>query len=315
MRKLVFISIGGGKGGVGKTFFSTTLGVLLAEKGFKTLILDFDLGGANVHTFLGMEPSALCLDKVIGKERRRVDDIIVPSPVDNLYVVVGARENYRSMSINNFTKNRMLKEVRKMDFDYVIADLGAGTSLFTLDVFVNSDLSIGIVSPESVSTENFFRFMKCAFYRKVDVLWRKYRRYFENSLIEMESIRYPQSILTQLEMQSPQGGALVREGVESMKFAIVLNMITRGEEVGRGDMIKKLAGAYLGVNLLYLGWIPFCEKVRTVMNGGVPLIYRIDDWNLKESFSQIALSITKFTESRNGERGLLSFARGLPGSY
>src|SRR5690606_13001817 len=50
------IAVGGGKGGAGKTVLSTNLSVALAERGHRVLLVDADLGGANVHTVLGVPP-------------------------------------------------------------------------------------------------------------------------------------------------------------------------------------------------------------------------------------------------------------------
>jgi len=44
--------IGGGKGGVGKSFITANLGALLAKQGKRVVLVDLDLGGSNLHTFL-----------------------------------------------------------------------------------------------------------------------------------------------------------------------------------------------------------------------------------------------------------------------
>ena len=47
------IAVAGAKGGVGKSVFAANLAVYLSVKGFKTVVVDLDLGGANVHLYLG----------------------------------------------------------------------------------------------------------------------------------------------------------------------------------------------------------------------------------------------------------------------
>jgi flagellar biosynthesis protein FlhG len=47
-------AIGGGKGGTGKTFISSAMGTCLAGKGKKVVLIDIDIGGANLHSFLGI---------------------------------------------------------------------------------------------------------------------------------------------------------------------------------------------------------------------------------------------------------------------
>ena len=53
MGKVILVS--SGKGGTGKTMFSVNLGALLAEKGYKTILLDMDMGLRNMDLYLGME--------------------------------------------------------------------------------------------------------------------------------------------------------------------------------------------------------------------------------------------------------------------
>ena len=52
----IIVAVGGGKGGVGKSFLSTNIGIFLANMGFNTVIVDCDLGAPNVHTCLGEPP-------------------------------------------------------------------------------------------------------------------------------------------------------------------------------------------------------------------------------------------------------------------
>ncbi|MCJ7664955.1 MAG: P-loop NTPase, partial [Desulfobacterales bacterium] len=47
-------AIAGGKGGIGKSFVTANLGIALCERGKKVIVVDADLGGANLHTLLGI---------------------------------------------------------------------------------------------------------------------------------------------------------------------------------------------------------------------------------------------------------------------
>src|SRR5512133_2302408 len=57
--------IGGGKGGTGKSFFTGSLGYLLAKQGYRTLLIDVDLGAANLHTIVGVPNPSRCLSDFI----------------------------------------------------------------------------------------------------------------------------------------------------------------------------------------------------------------------------------------------------------
>jgi len=55
-RKIIW-TIGGGKGGSGKSFITANVGICLAKSGLRVILIDADLGGANLHTFLGDFPA------------------------------------------------------------------------------------------------------------------------------------------------------------------------------------------------------------------------------------------------------------------
>jgi flagellar biosynthesis protein FlhG len=63
----VIWTIGGGKGGSGKSFITTNIGICLSKLGARIILIDADLGGANLHTFLGILPPVPSLSDFIKK--------------------------------------------------------------------------------------------------------------------------------------------------------------------------------------------------------------------------------------------------------
>ena len=62
-------AVGGGKGGVGKSTISTLLAFWLARMGKKTILIDVELGGANLHTFMGIKSPPRTLNDYITKHK------------------------------------------------------------------------------------------------------------------------------------------------------------------------------------------------------------------------------------------------------
>jgi flagellar biosynthesis protein FlhG len=70
-RKVVW-TIGGGKGGSGKSFITTNIGICLSQMGVRVILVDADLGGANLHTFLGIHPPVPSLSDFLQKRVTRL---------------------------------------------------------------------------------------------------------------------------------------------------------------------------------------------------------------------------------------------------
>ena len=88
------IAVTGGKGGVGKTNLSVNLAVSLAEMGKRTLLMDADLGLANVDVLLGVSPKFTLADLVAG--RCQLEDVLVEGPEGLL--IVPASSGFRHMA-------------------------------------------------------------------------------------------------------------------------------------------------------------------------------------------------------------------------
>ena len=82
-------TIGGGKGGTGKSFIISSVGNCLASQDKKVVLIDADLGGANLHTFLGIEKPRISLTDFFEK-KVPLPDIIVDSGVKNMGFLIGA---------------------------------------------------------------------------------------------------------------------------------------------------------------------------------------------------------------------------------
>jgi flagellar biosynthesis protein FlhG len=68
-------AVGGGKGGIGKSVLSILISMALAEKGKDTVVIDGDLGGANLHTFMGIRTPSRTLNDFISRQYATLDDV------------------------------------------------------------------------------------------------------------------------------------------------------------------------------------------------------------------------------------------------
>src|SRR6476620_6664089 len=76
------IAVGGGKGGIGKSLGSANLGSALAKRGAKVVLVALDLGGANLHTCLGVGQPKVTLSDFIDRKVQNLEDVLVPTPFE-----------------------------------------------------------------------------------------------------------------------------------------------------------------------------------------------------------------------------------------
>ena len=146
-------AVGGGKGGVGKSFLTTNIGVLLAKEGKRVVLMDLDLGGANLHTCLGVTDLDRGVSDFLMRRYEELEEALVPTQVPNLFLLSGAQDSLNIANPKYAQKIRLLRELKKIEADYILMDLGAGTSFNTLDFFIAADTQLLVAIPEPTSIE------------------------------------------------------------------------------------------------------------------------------------------------------------------
>ena len=121
-------SVGGGKGGIGKSLLTASLGFQLARMGKRVVLIDADLGGANLHTCLGLPGPERTLADFIQRRADRIEDVVVETGFSGLRLISGASDFLAAANIKHAQKVRVLNRIRALDVDVVLLDLGAGTS-------------------------------------------------------------------------------------------------------------------------------------------------------------------------------------------
>jgi flagellar biosynthesis protein FlhG len=103
-------AVGGGKGGTGKSFLASSLGLSMASRGRRVVLLDADLGGANMHSFLGIKRPERSLTDFFDR-RVPLEELVVNSGVEGLGLVIGDLGSL-SVDIKHTQKLKLLRHVR-----------------------------------------------------------------------------------------------------------------------------------------------------------------------------------------------------------
>lgn len=141
------ITITSGKGGVGKTTTTANLGIALAQRGCRVIVIDTDIGLRNLDMILGLESRIVydLVDVVEGACRLR-QALVKDRRVEGLYLLPAAQTRDKT-SINPAQMKALCKQLRP-DFDYILIDSPAGIELGFRNAMVPADRLIVVTTPE-----------------------------------------------------------------------------------------------------------------------------------------------------------------------
>src|SRR5262245_41895062 len=166
-------AVGGGKGGVGKSVIAASLAAAIAGTGRRCAAIDADLGGANLHTLLGVSRPRRTLSHLLTGEVGSLAELMVHTSVPNLWLVSGNDALLEMANPKHGQKQMLLRYIRGLDVDDVLLDLGAGSAFNVLDFFLLARRGLVVVTPEPTAIENAEHFLKAAFYRSLRVAARR----------------------------------------------------------------------------------------------------------------------------------------------
>ncbi|NOZ12869.1 MAG: MinD/ParA family protein [Acidobacteria bacterium] len=253
-------AVGGGKGGTGKSFVTSGLGVCLAERGLKVILVDADFGGANLHTYCAvLKPGHSYGEFVRGSAQ--LSELILETPVPGLSIIAGDLNSSGTNPMTYALKVKFFRQLKKLQADVVLLDLGAGSHHKTLDVFLEADRMIVVTVPERMAIENLYVFIKSAFFRKLSPLFTKagirneareiWARRSDFNLSSMEEFT------DYLSGHYPEFGQLYGEAMRDFRVHIVLNKVRDYRQTETGFAVKSMTEKYLGIPASFAGHVRY----------------------------------------------------------
>ncbi|MBV8501548.1 MAG: MinD/ParA family protein [Paucibacter sp.] len=180
------LAVTSGKGGVGKTFVTANLAAALAERGQKVLVLDADLGLANLDVVLNLYPKLTLHD--VFTERCTLDDAILPAPGGFSVLLAGSGlVEYSRLTPDVREKLLHILDTVKPRYDWVLLDTGAGISDVVLYAISLAKDVMVVATPEPTSLTDAYATIKVLATqqdrRKIGLLINQANRAGEGKLI------------------------------------------------------------------------------------------------------------------------------------
>jgi flagellar biosynthesis protein FlhG len=271
------LAIGGGKGGSGKSVFSTIMAFWIARKGNRTVLMDVDLGGANLHTLLGIKNPEKTLNDFISKRIGELNDICIDTGEKNLRLISGASDVLSLANPHFSQKTKIMAHLERLDADYVVLDLGAGTSFNVLDFFLVAHKKIIVLTPEPTSIQNAYIFVRNAVYRKLSRISSNNPSLQELIKIAMDpknilKIRTIRELIQFIEDSNEKEIIdMIKKEIGDIRLGIVTNMVKTQKEKNAGSIVQIVAEKYLNIPSEDLGHVFYDKHIQTMVSDMAPL--------------------------------------------
>ncbi|MBL8918628.1 MAG: P-loop NTPase [Myxococcaceae bacterium] len=283
------ISIGGGKGGVGKSVLAGNLATALAQSGKRTVLVDADLGAPNLHTMFGIDKAGPTLQSFIDHEVESLDEARVETSVRGLTLVRGTSAIIGAANIGFQQKQRLLRHLCALQADVVVVDVGAGTGFNQLDLFDVADQKVVVMTPQLTSIHNAYAFVKGAVFRIADRILKAHG--FEKVLDERghegetASLKH---LLRDVIGCSPKVEAELRETLEQFRLKLFGNQVFDVREAGIFRAVGKMMGDFLSVPAPLIGYARASRAVHESVNRRQPLLAALHNDETGRAFREVA---------------------------
>jgi flagellar biosynthesis protein FlhG len=299
------VAIGGGKGGIGKSLISANLGIELAWRGYRVVLIDADLGGANLHTCLGLDLPKVTLSDFIGRKVSRIEDVIVPTGVANLALVSGALDALDVANPKYAQKLKLLRNFQNLDVDYVILDLGAGTSYNVLDFFLIADHGVMVLVPEPTSIENGYRFIKAAFFRRMANVQAVYgiERLVQDAMTRRQEngIKTPYDVIAAVRRRDAEAGESLEREMQRFRPRLIVNQARTPMDREIGHAVVGAWRKYFGLPMDYLGAIDYDDEVWKAVRKRRPVLLERPQAETAKAITRIADQLMELDQAQQPE--------------
>jgi flagellar biosynthesis protein FlhG len=261
-----------------------------------------DLGGSNLHSFLGLPNRHPGIGDYLQARTGTLEDFLVPADTKDLSFLPGDGKTPFMANIPFAQKMKLIAHIRKLPAKFILLDLGAGSTFNTLDFFGISERGIIVTTPDPPAIMNMLVFMKNYLLRTIsrsfahdhglkNLLREIHKRPMENQISSLAVLR------DQIAAEDPGAAGIITKHIGRCRPRIVFNFGEHPDELGVTAQIDKRLGNVLGLTADYFGFIYYDPAVRQSTREQVPMLRLWPESDAAKSIGQIARRVEKFWDT------------------
>jgi len=296
------IAVGGAKGGIGKSLFVSNLGVFLSQLGKRVVVVDLDLGGANLHLYMGVWGLTHRIDDFLTKKVPAITDILTPTKYGPT-LIGGGGGKLGAANIPFARKLKLLRALKTIDADYVILDLGGDTTYNILDFYLAADQGFVLTTCEPASYLDAYGFIKMSLHRKLIRLFgaeSTYRR-FKDAAVERiikdfvfanasSNGNQMNDLIAKMAVTTPVHHHLVKKLLDGFRPGTVVTMVRQQDQVDElVSRLDKVSQKMLSIGMNHFGSVPFTDDIQKSAKDLIPSVAQAPDGAFAKALRRIVL--------------------------
>lgn len=285
-------SVGGGKGGIGKSVVTANAGCALAIAGKKVILVDADLGGANLHTYFGIKFPSKGLDDFLKGRVGDLQEAAIETSLPNLRLISGAGEFLGIANPVYAQKMKLISAIKKLEADFIIVDLGAGSSYNVLDFFAISGEGIVVLVPEPAAIQNAYIFLKSFVYRRLQRLFSDNPSMTE-LIRDATDSRSPRAVKSfsdlceRISSEDRGAASAALAEVKAFRPRVVLNMAASKDDLKVAEAFRAAVMTFLSMETEFAGALYSSPRVKAAARKMRPFMLDDDAVDAKREMEEI----------------------------
>jgi flagellar biosynthesis protein FlhG len=272
------LAVGGAKGGVGKSAIAANLAVGLSLLGQQVVLADLDLGGADVHLYVGVKSLSRTWNDFLERKVDSIKDIMTPTHFEGLSLIGGDSSKLGSENLPYSQKQKILRHLRELEGNYLILDLGGNSSYNVLDFFLFADHKIVVSGTEPASILDSYSFVKVSFYRFLERFFAEHKslkdlgRQIKDGSLEQSKNLSLDSIFEQVRERDPSAYTKLKQQHDQFRVSLVINMAENRKDFRIAESMQQVLKEKCFLDVGILGTIPFDKLARKAARSFTPII-------------------------------------------
>ncbi|MGE0791309.1 MAG: P-loop NTPase [Sandaracinaceae bacterium] len=289
MSQPIIISVGGGKGGVGKSVVAANLALATAELGMSTVLVDADFGAANQHTLFGIDRPHATLQSLLRKDVESIEAIAMPTGQSRLFLVPGVGAVPGAANMSHAQKLKVIRHIKRIDAEVVVIDVGAGVSFNVLDFTSLGDLRLIVSSPQLTAMQNAYCFLKAAVHRLLRdrAITHAQRELYANVTSDRETDRVAE-LRRRIAKEDPAFARSLEQVLRGFGGYLVGNMLEGPHQRKVLQALTRMAQDFLEIELPLVSTLAMSRAIHESVTRRRPILAAHPSHALSSGIRQLA---------------------------